>query len=51
MRLFEIGKYYDQDTGKTRWAVCSKSTNTWYFANRYGKKAAERLARRLNKEI
>lgn len=45
---YEIGLYRDS-SGKNRWAVWSKAANVWYFPNQYGKRAAQRLARNLNK--
>lgn len=41
-------QYRDQDTGRTRWAVLHASSGCWYFPARYGKAAAERLARQRN---
>jgi len=46
---YEIGKYYDQDTQRERWAVFAKASRTWVLPERYGKKAAEKLAKHLNK--
>lgn len=47
--MFSTGQYMDYSTGRKRWAVyCSKS-ETWYFPDRYGKKAAEKLCAAMNK--
>lgn len=43
--------YTDYGSGCNRWAVYCKSTGCYYFANRYGKTAAQRLANKLNKSI
>lgn len=47
---FIAGKYHDQDTGKERWAVYCSESGVWYFPDRYGKREAERLASRMNRE-
>lgn len=36
--------------GRRRWAVFCSPSMTWVFPERYGRLAAERLARRLNRE-
>lgn len=43
--------YYDNETGRERWAVLHKPTRTWYFPKRYGMAEAARMARRLNNEV
>jgi len=48
---FWIGLYRDQDTGRSRWATFDYVARVWYFPERYGREAAERLANRLNREI
>lgn len=40
-------QYRDNDTGRTRWAVLHSGTGCWYFPERYGKRAAEKLAREV----
>ena len=45
---YSVGKYYDQDNGRERWAVIGPC-NVWYFPARYGKAAASALCKRLNK--
>lgn len=42
---YSIGLYYDQETGRKRWAVYG---GVWYFPARYGVKAARALCNRLN---
>jgi hypothetical protein len=41
--------YRDPDSGRDRWAVLDLLTRAWYFPSSYGRRAAERLARTLNK--
>lgn len=33
---------------RPRWAVHCRDTGTYYFPQRYGKREAERMARRMN---
>lgn len=40
---YSIGQYFNQDTGRKQWAVYSEASQTWYFASKYGKKAATSL--------
>jgi hypothetical protein len=47
--MFSVGKYYDTETQRHRWAVWCASSQVWYFPTRYGRKCAEALANRLNK--
>lgn len=42
---------YRDSNGRTRWAVFSAVSHVWYFPRRYGRIAAERLARRMNREV
>lgn len=49
MNGFGIGRYRDNDTGRERWAVVDTVTHVWFFPEIYGKKAAERLAAKLNR--
>lgn len=44
---FEAAQYRNE-TGRNQWAVYSKASGCWYFANRPGKRAAESLARKYN---
>lgn len=46
---YSVGKYYDAETSRYRWAVWCSQSQVWYFPQRYGRIAAERLAARLNK--
>ena len=48
---FEAAQYRNGDTGRYQWAVYSKSSGCWYFANRPGKRAAEALARKYNSAL
>jgi hypothetical protein len=48
MRNYEPARYFDAETRRYRWAVVCSRTWVYYFPARYGKKAAERLATRLN---
>ena len=45
---FSVGRYFDQDTQRQRWAVVGPC-DVWYFARRYGKAATRALCKRLNK--
>ena len=47
---FQASEYFNQETGRNRWAVYSKTSRTFYFASRYGKKAAQQYVARLNRE-
>jgi hypothetical protein len=47
--MYKTGEYRGE-SGRFRWAVFDIMTHVWYFPTHYGKKAAERLAKRLNKE-
>jgi hypothetical protein len=40
--------YRDPETGRTRWAVLHGPSGVWYFPKRYGRAAAEKLARERN---
>lgn len=44
-----IGKYFDNATGRERWAVYCGSA--WYFPSHYGKAAARALCLRINKGV
>lgn len=46
--IFSIGLY--RGGGRVRWAVLHSQTGAWYFPTRYGKRAAEQLCARLNRE-
>lgn len=35
-------------SGRWRWAVYCKRSGRWYFASRYGKRAAQAFCNRLN---
>ena len=48
---FSVQQYYDQDTGRYRWAVLCRKTGTWSFPSRAGKANAERLAKRMNEAL
>lgn len=48
---YSIEKYYDQDTKRIRYAVFCNTTHCWYFAKKYGKNAAVKLANKLNDMI
>ena len=39
---------YRSNEGRTRWAVYCRASRTWIFPERYGRAAAESLARSLN---
>lgn len=45
---YSVGRYYDQDSGRTRWAVVGPA-DVWYFAKRHGKEAARMLCKRMNR--
>lgn len=47
---YTVATYRDQDTGRERFAVLDTQSRVFYFAARYGRKAAQVLADRLNKE-
>lgn len=42
--------YRDADTGRERWAVLHYESGTWHFPERYGMRAAQTLAQKLNKD-
>ena len=42
---------YRDSNGRARWAVYCAASRVWYFPNRYGRAAAERMAARLNREV
>jgi len=46
--MFTASQYFDQDTGKTRWAVLDTRARVYYFPSRYGRRAAVTMAERLN---
>lgn len=48
-RAASVGRYYDFETKRIRWAVCFGGV--WYLPQRYGRAAAERLARRIAREV
>lgn len=48
MSTYKAGQYKDPDTGRTRWAMLDTLSRCWYIPDRYGKRAAERLAARAN---
>ena len=39
-----------QGEGRRRWAVFCKTTHCWYFAEKTGRRAAEKWAEELNRE-
>lgn len=41
---------YRSESGRLRWAVLHGPTGVWYFTRRYGRAAAECLAKRMNRE-
>ncbi len=45
-----VQQYRDPETGRTRWAVLHGPTAVWYFPERYGRRAAERLAAARNRQ-
>ena len=45
--MYQLHQYLDPETNRYRWAVIHAETRVWYFARRYGKKAAERLQFKL----
>lgn len=45
---YQVAKYYDQDTSRSRWAVYDTETRVWYFPKQYGSKATQRLAAKFN---
>lgn len=47
---YAVGKYRDPDSGRQRFAVWASPAQIWYFPDRYGRAAADRLAARLNLE-
>lgn len=49
--MYSVGLYKDYSTQKERYAVYCSRTQTWYFAKQYGKLAAERFCKRLNKVL
>lgn len=48
---YSAGIYQGYGNERDRWAVFCAITHSWIFPSRYGKKAAEALAKRLNREI
>lgn len=48
---YEAGLYFNPDIGRSQWAVFCTQTHVWYFATRYGKAAAGKLAEKMNREI
>lgn len=48
INVFYSAGMYRGSEGRERWAVFNSRTHTWTFPDRYGKKAAEQLARKLN---
>ena len=47
---YEAALYYNQDTNRNQWAVFCCTTHCWYFAKRYGKAAATKLAEKMNND-
>ena len=47
--MFHVALYYNQDTQRKRWAVLCSHSQVWYFAERYGRKEAEKLKQKLLK--
>lgn len=47
--MYGIGLYHDSETGRSRYAVFEGKSGVWYFPNQYGKRAAYRLLKRLEK--
>lgn len=43
-----VAGIYPGGEGRPRWAVCHVPTGVWYFSAKYGRRAAEAYARRLN---
>jgi|AACY02.2.fsa_nt_gi hypothetical protein len=50
MTEFTAEQYRDPDSGRSRWAVLCRTSRVFYFPRRYGLRAAQALARRLNRE-
>jgi hypothetical protein len=48
---YSTAQAVDSDTGRKRWAAYCRATRTFYFPATHGKRAADRLAARLNKEV
>ena len=46
---YSVGIYRDAATGRNRIAVYDSGARVWYFARRYGNRAAQSLAARLNR--
>lgn len=45
--MYKLGQYLNPETNRCQWAVLDCDTCVWYFADRYGKKAAEQLQIKL----
>ncbi len=45
--MYKLGQYLNPETNRYQWAVLCTENNVWYFASKYGKKAAERLQMQL----
>lgn len=50
MMNYEAAIYRGHGAYRDRWAVYCKATSVFYFPARYGRKAAESMAARMNKE-
>lgn len=44
-----VADIYPGGEGRPRWAVSRTGSCEWYFADGYGRRAAEAYARRLNR--
>lgn len=47
MRNYEAAIWRGYGNERPRWAVFCKATHVFYFPDRYGRKAAEKLARQM----
>ncbi len=48
MANYDAGIYPGNGSDRARWAVACKDSGVWYFPTRYGRKAAESMAARMN---
>lgn len=49
MARYDAAIWPGNDGERPRWAVACYPTGVWYFPRRYGRQAAESLARQLSK--
>lgn len=49
MNHYIASEYRDSETGRYRAAVLCTASHVFYFPKRYGRAAAEALARRMNR--